>query len=440
MITKLEANGYRLLDQFTADLGKLTVVIGANATGKSTLIDCLRCTGDCAEFPLQQAIEMHGGIFSIPSASSEEMKIKWRIEFHEPVGAKPLTSPPPHKPRLLTYEVAIEGMRTGEVIPTYEVLRTSEPLDEQYDTPFKYLEVVRSRAMIYDFRQHNLVPLEEALRLGESAEQPSLPGLQVEQAEEREDAAVAQGEGPSLQLRQMRFPVHKVFGLASRVRSFLTSIAFYPGFSVGSGSELRTKPAPIRPDTLLLYDGRNLGTVLHEILTRYNYRESAGLLKDFIRVAYPSFEEISAETAYGAPPSVLVRVREKDMRRSMELWDLSDGMLRFLCLAAALLNPLPPPFVAIDEPETGLHPRLMPVVADMIKVASEKMQVMVTTHSPDLLSRFDLDEVAVMARDGPRSIWRRPASRAGLRQMLEGVAGESLGDLLRSGELEEVGE
>jgi predicted ATPase len=185
-------------------------------------------------------------------------------------------------------------------------------------------------------------------------------------------------------------------------------------------------------------NGENLGTVLHEILTRYDYRSAANDLRDFMKAAYPALEEIHCDTTYGTPAQVLVRVREKGMRRSMELWELSDGMVRFLCLTSALLNPLPPPFVMLDEPEAGLHPRLMPVVADMIKTASERTQVLVTTHSPDLLNRFGLSDIAVMSRisEGPRAAWRRPADRKTLAQMLKAVTGETLGDLHRSGELE----
>jgi predicted ATPase len=123
----------------------------------------------------------------------------------------------------------------------------------------------------------------------------------------------------------------------------------------------------------------------------------------------------------------------------MHLWDLSDGMLRFLCLSAALLNPQPPPFIAIDEPEAGLHPRLLPIVADLIKTAGEQSQVLVTTHSPDLLNRFDLDGIAVMSRDEMHVTWQRPGTKASLRKMLESVTGETVGDLHRSGELEAMG-
>ena len=57
------------------------------------------------------------------------------------------------------------------------------------------------------------------------------------------------------------------------------------------------------------------------------------------------------------------------------------------------------PLVAIDEPELGLHPGLLPIVAEMIKTAAERTQVIVTTHSPDLLNCFDIADVAVMARN-----------------------------------------
>lgn len=228
------------------------------------------------------------------------------------------------------------------------------------------------------------------------------------------------------------------FPIPSSARLLLANMAFYPGFDLSRFSSLRTKAAEIKSATLLSMNGENLGTVLHEILTRYDYRSAANDLRDFMKAAYPALEEIHCDTTYGTPAQVLVRVREKGMRRSMELWELSDGMVRFLCLTSALLNPLPPPFVMLDEPEAGLHPRLMPVVADMIKTASERTQVLVTTHSPDLLNRFGLSDIAVMSRisEGPRAAWRRPADRKTLAQMLKAVTGETLGDLHRSGELE----
>jgi predicted ATPase len=252
-------------------------------------------------------------------------------------------------------------------------------------------------------------------------------------------AVPAQAQEPALMLSQIRF--FNEFPIPSFARFFLAAMTFYPGFDVARFSALRSKPAEIKPIATLFPNGENLGTVLHEILNRYEYRNSVNDLRDFLKAAYPTFEEIHCDTTYGTPPQVLVRVREKGMPRSMELWELSDGMLRFLCLATALLSPLIPPLVAIDEPEAGLHPRLLPIVADMIKTASERTQVLVTTHSPDLLNRFDIADVAVMTReeDTVKAKWHRPRDRKSLVQMLKSVEGETLGDLHRSGELEALG-
>ncbi len=240
----------------------------------------------------------------------------------------------------------------------------------------------------------------------------------------------------ALLLSQIRF--FNEFPVPSWVRVLLANMAFYPGFDVTRSSTLRTRAADIKPITRLSANGDNLGTVLHEILTRYDYRSAAEELRDFLRAAYPTFEEIHCDTTFGTPPQVLAVVREKGMSRSMNMWDLSDGMLRFLCLATALLNPQPLPLVAIDEPELGLHPGLLPIVAEMIKAAAEHTQVLVTTHSPDLLNCFDIADVAVMARNAAKVVWHRPANRKTLVQMLENITDETLGDLHRSGELEAV--
>ena len=147
----------------------------------------------------------------------------------------------------------------------------------------------------------------------------------------------SQAQEPALMLSQIRF--FNEFPTPSAARVLLANMTFYPGFDVTRYSALRTKPAEIKPITTLFANGENLGTVLHEILTRYEYRSYANDLRDFLKAAYATFEEIHCDTTYGTPPQVLVRVREKGMPRSMELWELSDGMLRFLCLATALLSP-----------------------------------------------------------------------------------------------------
>ena len=301
--------------------------------------------------------------------------------------------------------------------------------------PLKYLEATPFRRNIFDRKQRKLISFDEAQSSADGVKESN---LQQTTPTISDLSQPAQPEA-ALLLSQMRF--FNEFPVPSWGRVLLTNMGFYPGFDVTRTSMLRTKAADIKPDTTLSPNGDNLGTVLHEILTRYAFRSTEGELRDFLRVAYPAFEDIHCDTTHGTPPQVLqvlVGVREKGMSRSMNLWDLSDGMLRFLCLATALFNPRPPMIVAIDEPELGLHPGLLPVIGEMIQAASERTQVLVTTHSPDLLNCFDLADVAVMTRKAgdAKAMWYRPADRKSLMHLLDDIGGDTLGDLHRSGELE----
>jgi len=431
MIKSIEIEGYRILDGFTADLGELTVVIGANATGKSTLIDCLQFIANCVRVPLNDAVKWEGGLGSVLNASRKTDKLGWKLTFRKPT-QHPAWSFLPLEEGSYVYEVAIGKDQYEQALPIYEVLRTEQPLGDHKD-PLKFLEATRYRSHVFDSSQHMLVPFDEAV--GEDS-QGLFKNLDEDASAENnlktpEEVSVQER---LLRLAQMRFV--NEYPVPSWTRFLFTRYCFYPGFEVGRYSKLRMQPSEIQPHTILAPNGENLGTVLHEILTRADHRNVADNLRDFLRAAYPSFDNFFAESTFGAPAKVLVTVRERGMNRNMQLWDLSDGMLRFLCLGTALLNPVPPTLIAIDEPEVGFHPRLLPIVADMIKTASETTQVLVTTHSPDLLNCFDIDNVAVMARDENEISWQRPGSRDSLKIMLRNVEGDSLGDLHRSGELE----
>lgn len=433
MIKSIEVEGYRLLDGFNADLGQVTVVIGANATGKSSLIDCLQLITWSVEFALRDALAEQHGLTSILSAFRKTDKLSWKLAFQKP-NENPLFMAAPLKDDVVyVYKVNIGKERYDQPVPLYEVVRTEKPYGEHTE-PFKLLEATRYRSQIYSYEDHALIPFDEAVEptlfpsLEEESKMPKIENNLPEPPEVSEQER-------TLRLTRMRF--FKEYPILSWIRFLISTFRFYPGFDIGRNSKLRTQPAEIQPLATLSPSGENLGTVLHEMLTRANYIPAADELRDFLRIAYPSFENIFAETTFGTPAQVLVSIQERNMKvRQLQVGEFSDGMLRFLCLGAALLNPAPPPFIAIDEPEVGLHPKLLPIVADMIKLASEKTQVLITTHSPDLLNCFDLDEVAVMQRDDNQINWKRPGTRASLRKMLQNVVSDSLGALHRSGELE----
>ena len=122
--------------------------------------------------------------------------------------------------------------------------------------------------------------------------------------------------------------------------------------------------------------GENLALVLAKIRTRVKKELLAGLGQ-----LYPGIIDLNPVPGEGNVQLFL----EEEGGRSIPATRLSDGTLRYLCLLAILLHPEPPPLVAIEEPELGLHPDVLPYIAELLVQASQRTQLFVTTHSAMIL-------------------------------------------------------
>ena len=91
----------------------------------------------------------------------------------------------------------------------------------------------------------------------------------------------------------------------------------------------------------------------------------------------------------------------------MQPYHLSDGSIRFICLTVALLQPNPPATLLIDEPEIGLHPEAIRILAELIQSASKHTQVIIATHSPLLLDQFAVEDIVVVNRKDGQSTFER---------------------------------
>jgi predicted ATPase len=112
---------------------------------------------------------------------------------------------------------------------------------------------------------------------------------------------------------------------------------------------------------------------------------------------------------------------------------LSDGTLRYLCLLAILLHPNPPSVIGIEEPELGLHPDIMPTIAELLKQASERTQLFVTTHSDALVSALsDTPESILVCEGTPDGTTMKRLNAEHLREWLDKY---SLGEIWRMGEI-----
>ena len=125
-------------------------------------------------------------------------------------------------------------------------------------------------------------------------------------------------------------------------------------------------------------DFSNLGLFLNRLR---RVPKAKNMILEALRDLYEGFDDFDVSIEGGA---VQVFFTEGDF--TIPATRLSDGTLRYLCLLAILCDPTPPPLICIEEPELGLHPDIIPKVADLLNAASERTQLIVTTHS-DILSR-----------------------------------------------------
>ena len=145
------------------------------------------------------------------------------------------------------------------------------------------------------------------------------------------------------------------------------------------------------------------------------------------------FEELLFPPA--ADQRIQMRIRWRSLQREQSAADLSDGTLRFLFLLAALGNPDPPPVIAIDEPETGLHPSMLPIVAEYTREASRRSQVILATHSPVLLDAFRTSDPPTITTVD----WQEGKTQLTIKEgpeLQHWLKSYTLGDLYRFGQLE----
>ena len=156
-------------------------------------------------------------------------------------------------------------------------------------------------------------------------------------------------------------------------------IQVFREWGFGRSAALRAAQPSNLPTDVLLPQLANLGLVLNDLEHRNEWTRFNELMHKFL----PRFKRLSTKVSAG---SVQVYLHEEGLSVPVPATRLSDGTLRFLALLAILLNPHSATLICIEEPELGLHPDAMSLLADLLTEASEKTQLIVTTHSDVLVS------------------------------------------------------
>jgi predicted ATPase len=196
-------------------------------------------------------------------------------------------------------------------------------------------------------------------------------------------------------------------------------------WSFGRYTALRQPQPADLPTEVLLPDARNLGLILNQLEHTDAGPELNAVLGRFL----PRFQRVSTLVQAG---TVQFFVHEEGLKAPVPATRLSDGTMRFLAMSAILLAPNPPPLVCIEEPELGLHPDALSLVAELLVEAGARTQLIVTTHSDALVSALTdhLESVLVCEYLGGTQL--RRLSTDALSHWLDKYR---LGDLWRMGEL-----
>jgi predicted ATPase len=189
-------------------------------------------------------------------------------------------------------------------------------------------------------------------------------------------------------------------------------------------------PGQLNDNRSLRPDASNLAAFLR-MLKQTNASRYARI-RDTIQLAAPFFDDFILEPMAENPNSIRLEWRQKGLDYPFLAHQLSDGTLRFIALVALLLQPAPPSITILDEPELGLHPVAIEVLASLFHEAAQQTQVLASTQSPALISQFEPEEVVVVDRAGGASRFSR-LRKAPLRQWLEDY---SLGELVQKNVIE----
>jgi predicted ATPase len=195
--------------------------------------------------------------------------------------------------------------------------------------------------------------------------------------------------------------------IASSILEFIRSWKVYHFHDTSTTAKVR-KLCNINDNTYLRENASNLSAYLYMLKERYkgHYKN----IVDTIRLVSPFFDDFLLAPSRLNPEMINLEWKQKGSDAYFDATSLSDGTMRFICLATLLLQPELPGVLLIDEPELGLHPYVLTVLAELLKLASEKAQIIVGTQSVTLVNQFAPEDVLVVEMEGNETVMKRLSS------------------------------
>jgi predicted ATPase len=352
-LTELHVEGYRSLVNVSAPLRALTVMIGPNGSGKSSVLEIFELMKGGAQENLAQTITRMGGVNTLLSRAApqaESLRFRLAIDYTSSRSSEPAY-----------YSVELTPTAVG-----YNI--TTECLEWHYDQtkpkPHFYIDSYEGRVR---YRA------------------PDAGGF-LEPNWDYDSKELALAQIPRMYVEQ------------DTLRTFLSKIELYSFLDVGRRAVVRL-PQALTPATRPGPNGENLYSALYNMRTQYMPEYSR--LLDVMKLAFPGFERL--EFPVVGAGQVTLAWHQSPLIGPLYPNDLSEGTLRFLWLVTLLLSPDPAPLTLVDEPEVSLHPELLHLLAGLFQDAALRTDLIVATHSPDLIRWLQPNEVLVLDKEDGRT-------------------------------------
>lgn len=366
-VERIEVEGYRSLRSLSLKLGRVTVIVGRNGTGKTNLYQSLHLLSAAARGAFARTIAEEGGMQSLLWAGGRKkgpVRVNLSARLEEWDYAIAFGMPEPSQATVLS-----EWDQSGKTAPVI--------------TGFLFDPWIKHETLRLNSASPPVTMLD---RKGPSATVRDAKGRPA-----KVPLALSHAESALTQIRDPeRYPE------LERVRRQIEGWRFYHSFETHAGAAVRRARVGVTTP-VLTGDGHDLAAALVTI-RHLGDREA---LDESIETAFPSSKLGLTVDEHGL---VHLSLEMPGIHRPLAAGELSDGTLRYLCLLAALLTPRPPALLALNEPETSLHDGLLEPLGELIGRASRHSQVWVTTHSDTLAAMIakysDAETVRLVMRDG----------------------------------------
>ena len=404
----------------SVNLNNLNIFIGSNGSGKSNFISCLKFLKDC--------------LIAIPDANRDVSSFEDAVSK---IGGGRILDVNVESPAKVSIACCFSQInQTGNLQKDSAILdfklytdrqKVRASISEEYLYGGEDLRETSSRQPFYYYKLHERELGQGVLSVYKS---PGQESTHFEDLDNIPTNSFGLFTIPTLLENSLLPPENTpIYKIRRELIEFISKWQFYNANNMNLSLIRTAEPKIGGSDIYLSASGDNLPLVLENLSHNIDFEDS---LNEAMKSILPKTRRI--RPVRSGRLSLTVEWYFEDIKEVFYLNEMSDGTVRMLCWATILHSPLLPSLIVIDEPELGLHVSWMPILAEWIKKAATKTQIIITTHSPDLLDHFTdcLENLLCFYSENRTHFSVKSLSKELLEPKLE--EGWQLGDLYRVGD------